>query len=229
MSVSWIYLVNVAILSYLIYRMSRGKMAWGVPMRWFVAWLGLFIAANVFMFCSRAVPDHTISLSFWLAARCTATLIVLVSFYFARSFKGGNDFAAIFWTLPAFFDMALWLQYGGSMSVYEDGIWRTTFDSRVAILSLVILTFYSIATLVYLVRLYSDIGDDGDPLVRRGVAYLIVAFLVIFLTNVASPMVREYIHPSIPLGEIGATAGAIIITFNMSWIKARMEKKQSLI
>lgn len=229
MSVSWIYLVNAAILSYLIYRMFAGKVAWGVPMLWFVTWLGISVVANAFMFCSRAVPDYTIGLSFWLAARCAATLVVLVNFYFAHSFKGGDDFASIFWTLPALFNVALFLQYGSTMSVYEDGIWRSTFDSWVSILPVLIMTFYSVAALLYLTWLYRDLREGGNPLVRRGVAYLIMAFTIIFVTNVASPMVRDYLNPSIPLGEIGVTVGAVIIAYNLSWVKARMEKKQSFI
>lgn len=229
MAVSWIYLLDAAILLAVIYFLFTREEERGIPLRWFMAWLGLNALTNVLMFCSRAIPDRTISLSFWLVGCCAATILALVSLFFIRSFEGGNDFLAVFWTVPALCGLAFILQAGGDVSIYENGVWRFNLDNQAAMLPVMILAFYAVASLVYLFKVNVDVRKEGSDVTRRGVAYLLVAFLVIFLTNMASPYVREYVNPLIPLGEVGSTLGALIIALNLSWVRARREREQNLI
>jgi hypothetical protein len=226
LAVSWIYLLDAAILLTIIYFLYTREEDRGAPLRWFTAWLALNALTNVLMFCSRAIPDRTISLSFWLVACCAATVLVLVGLFFARSFHGGNDFLAVFWTVPAFFSLAFILLAGDEVSIYEEGVWRFNFDERTAMLPVLVLAFYAVASLVYLCKLYLDVRKEGSDVARRGVAYLLIAFLVIFLTNMASPYIREYVNPLIPMGEVGGTMGALIIALNLSWMRAHRERKQ---
>lgn len=229
MAVSWIYLLDAAILLTIIYFLYTKEEDRGTPLRWFTAWLGLNALTNVLMFCSRAIPDTTISLSFWLVAYCSATILVLVSLFFVRSFEGGNDFLAIFWTIPALFSLAFVLLEGSEISVYEKGVWRFSFDNQAVMLPVLVLAFYAVASLIYLFKLNIDVRKEGSDVTRRGVAYLLVAFLAIFLTNMASPYIREYVNPLIPMGEVGGTLGGLIIALNLSWMRAHKERKQTLI
>lgn len=229
MAVSWIYLLNAAIIiSVMVYLFTReGGMS--DPLRWFMVWLGLNAVANVFMFLSRAVPDPTISLSFWLVAYSTATLLVLVGLFFVRSFEGGNDFYAIFWTLPAFLSIAVILVEGSNFSVYEDGVWRFDINDGAVMIPLAVLFFYAVCSLVYLVKLYLDIRREGNEVARRGVSFILWAFIVIFASNMLSPFVRNYVNPLIPVSEIGNTIGCLLVAWDLSWVRARKERKHSLI
>jgi hypothetical protein len=229
LAVSWIYLLDAAILIAVIVFLVKREESWSDPLRWFMVWLGLNAVTNVLMFLSRAVPDSTVSQSFWLAAYCMATVLVVAGLFFVRSFEGGNDFQAIFWTVPACFSVSYILVAGGSVSIYEDGVWRFDLTERTVMVPLMVLFFYAVCSLVYLVKLYLDIRREGNVVARRGVAFILWAFAVIFVTNMASPFVRHYVSPLIPVGEIGSTLGALIIALDLSWVRARREKKQALI
>ncbi len=206
MAVSWICLLDAAIVTTILVVLYTQEER-GVPLRWFMAWLGLNAFSNVLLFCSRAIPDRTISLSFWLVAYCTATILMLVGLFFVQSFMGGNDFLAVFWAVPAIFNVAFILVAGSDISVYEDGVWRFSFDNRAALLPVLVMAFYAVASLVYLFKLYFVVRQEGSEVTRRGVAYLLIAYMVIFLSNLISPIIREYVNPLIPLGEVGSTSG----------------------
>ncbi len=229
MAVSWFYLLGAAIIVFVMALLYAGRAEWNAPLRWFMAWMGLTVAANLLMFLSRVVPDPSVSQSFWLAAYCAATALVLTGLFFVRSFEGGGDFLALFLALPACLAVSVILVEGSRFSRCEDGVWRFTFDNVAVFIPLAVLAAYSIASLACLVRLYRDVRRGGNAVARRGVALILWAFAVIFFSNIMTPYVREAVDPRIPLGEAGSTLGCLLIALDLSWVRARKEKERSFI
>jgi len=223
----WLYLLNASILAALAWLLQGRGQAGRGPSGWFQVWLWLGVATNILLFASRAIPDETISLSFWLAGYSSVTLLLLFLLMFVRSFAGGSGFRDIFFTLPALFSISLVLLGGGSFSLREEGVWRFDLSCRASLLPRTVMVLYALAALAWLVVLYVNVREGGSETAERGVRILLWALVIMFLTNAASPFIREYLSPQLPVGEAGFTLGSLLIALDLSWMKAWKSGKRA--
>jgi len=224
---AWLYLLNAVILAVLAGFLWRMRMMPAGPYGWFMLWLYIGVVTNVLLFVSRAVPDATVSLSFWLAGYASVVFTLLVLLLFVRSFEGGSRFSYLLWTLPALFAASFILLGGSAFSLRDEGVWRFDLARRSSLVPRTIMVFYALAAVGYLAKLYVDVRGGGSERSERGVRYLLIAVAVMFLTNAASPFVRQYVSPLLPVGEVGFTLGALIIALDLSWLKLKRGAKEA--
>ncbi len=224
MALGWLYLLNASILAALAWLLRDRSQVREGPAAWFMAWLCMGVITNILLLVSRAVPDDDISRSFWLAGYSSVNVLLLLLLLFVRSFTGGGRFRDVFWSLPALFSISVIILGGSSFSLRDQGVWRFELACRASLLPRSVMIFYALAAMALLAALYANMREGGTEAAERGVKYLLWALVIMFVTNAASPFVRQYVSPQLPIGEVGFTVGALLIALDLSWMKAGKKK-----